>query len=368
MIVAVAALAWAGVRFQRARQGLVSLSVRDVPLGAVLDSLARQTGRRIVAATNLTARITLEAGPLPWTEMLDRVAEQAGATWSQWHAVHTRRQELDRLLETIRQRGELAGSDWTNLAPAELNTPGEALPGMTGLPGLPPGARGQMIVRTLDGPPPGDLPPGAHTLDIDTRAGSGGTDAEVEKAVRAQLKASGMPDGSVRIVRRRAGEGSNEVAVTTGGAMSVAGGTGPRPAVRVITRSADASGRMTEDIWVPERIVAERGVAERLGDNQPRVPNRIAADAVARAAGGSVTTLLVFSGGAGGPLPAGLMRAITAGHAGAASGGKPPGPEEINPANLENVARRDKAERYMRLTPEQRAERLRTLTPSGPQP
>lgn len=368
MILVAGGLAWAGLRYQRARQGLVSLSVRDVPLAAVLQSLERQSGRRIVAATNLTSRISLEAGPLPWTEMLDRVAEQAGATWSQWHAVHTRRQELDRLVDTIKNRRDLAGIDWTNLAPMELNVMAEAMPG---LPGLPPGARGQMIVRTLDGPPPGDLPPGAHTVDIDTRVGGPGSDAEIAEAVRKQLQEAGHSGGNVRVVRRQLGSGSNEVAVTAGagaGAVAVGGSSGPRPSVRVITRTADANGRMTEEVWVPERIVAERSVAEKLGDNLPRVPNRVAADAVARASGGQATTLVVFSGGAGGALPAGLLRAVTSGRVGGASGGSPPGPGEVDPANLENFARRDKAERYMKLTPEQRAERQRLLKPAGSQP
>ena len=61
---------------------LVSLSVREAPLDAVLTLLAQQQGLSMVASSNLRVPITVTLQPMPIDQALDAVLNVAGCTWS----------------------------------------------------------------------------------------------------------------------------------------------------------------------------------------------------------------------------------------------------------------------------------------------
>src|SRR6476660_2833782 len=67
---------------------LVSLHVRNAPLGEVIQKLERQTGQKIAVDKKLDGLITLDMARKPLAAVLDRVGEQCGASWRTVHAVY----------------------------------------------------------------------------------------------------------------------------------------------------------------------------------------------------------------------------------------------------------------------------------------
>ena len=88
-LIAVAALSWTGGGAWRARQGLVTLHVRNMPLAAVVRSIGGQTWKNIRAEKKLDALITLDVDDIPLAQALDLVAEQAGARWGRRYAIYS---------------------------------------------------------------------------------------------------------------------------------------------------------------------------------------------------------------------------------------------------------------------------------------
>src|SRR5208283_3585815 len=89
--VALAAMAvatiWFGRLAWRAHHNLVTLNARNMPLAEVVSALERQTWEKIRFDKSMSARITLNVKDAPLGQVLDLVAERAGARWQKTFAV-----------------------------------------------------------------------------------------------------------------------------------------------------------------------------------------------------------------------------------------------------------------------------------------
>ena len=127
---------WLGRGAWRAHQKLVTLDVRNAPLAQVLRKIEKQTWSQIRAEKSLDARITLRVIDKPLSNVLDQLAQQAGAHWSTLYAVYDSEAALQALDLALRSDGKLEPAGWTKIAP-DLTKIDHAGPGQAG-PLLPP--------------------------------------------------------------------------------------------------------------------------------------------------------------------------------------------------------------------------------------
>lgn len=66
---------------------LVTVSVRDTPVHAVLNMLAQQQGLSIVSPADLQTSITLSLQPMPLEQALNAIVTICGCTWNRMHGV-----------------------------------------------------------------------------------------------------------------------------------------------------------------------------------------------------------------------------------------------------------------------------------------
>ncbi len=146
----------------RAHRQLVSLNVREAPLADVLHRIERQTWTKIRAEKSLAgARITLHVSSQSLRDVLNRIAEQAGAHWSTLYAIYDSAQALQSLDTTLAGNGKLEPAGWKRIAPDLSVSPetggdgGGQVFGRNPNPGGSPmgGPRRMMLARrTKDGP------------------------------------------------------------------------------------------------------------------------------------------------------------------------------------------------------------------------
>jgi hypothetical protein len=164
---------WLGQGVWRAHQKLVTLDVRNLPLAEVLRKIEKQTRTQIRAEKNLDARITLHVVDKPLSNVLDRLAAQAGAHWSTLYAVYESKGALKALDLALRGDGRLEPAGWKRIAP-DLTSPNQPGPEQAGplpqpnpgldLPAPMPGQMGMMLARrTKDGPMVFFMGPGGQT-------------------------------------------------------------------------------------------------------------------------------------------------------------------------------------------------------------
>jgi hypothetical protein len=108
---------WFGRRAWQAHHKLVTLNVRNAALGDVLRKIEKQTWEKIRVEKSLDARITLHVKDKPLKYVLDRVGEQAGASWSRLYAVYSSPQALQSLDFALQSEAKLESSGWTKIAP-----------------------------------------------------------------------------------------------------------------------------------------------------------------------------------------------------------------------------------------------------------
>lgn len=109
---------WTARALWRARSDVVTLHIRNRPLSAALDQLARQSRETIVADARLAGvRVTLEADNQPLADVLERLGEQAGGLLTRVHAVHRSRNALPSLIEALQQGRVDQATDWATVAP-----------------------------------------------------------------------------------------------------------------------------------------------------------------------------------------------------------------------------------------------------------
>lgn len=355
-----AGIVWLGRTVYRARNNIVTLSVYNAPLADVIRQLERQTRETILAGKGLDVKVTLDVKNLPLDEVLDRLGQQIGANWSQWHAVYGSERALSKLEAALRDRTDLGQAGWTNLAS----------------PHFPAGGNERVVIGRPDGKITEDIVANGNGGVVVTRSKPmivrlNGSDAEggnAEAAVREQLKAAGADDSVVAQVGGALREATMDVDVQAPGPGShrVVKADGPRPMVRMITRTSDGRGGITEEIWSPENLVLEDRLSPKLGDTVIETPSAAAAKKVAEKVKAAWTTLYVLRKSPGGfPFGGAMVRKIHAGGAGGTNGVHGEAPSL---PDLEAVVRRAEAENFTRLTPEQRVQRAREKQAAKPNP
>ena len=346
LVMAVAAV-WIGRAVYRVRHNLVTLDVYNAPLATVIRQIERQTREKVVAPKGFDSKVTLTVKNVPLEEALDQLGQQIGANWSKWHAVYESDRALGKLESALRDRAKIEESGWTNVAPQ-----------------LPPGAGGLWVA--------GNAPAGMVTADNDVlvsttakprsiRLNKGDIkDGNVEAAVREQLKAAGVDEAVVNQAGAAARQATLDVDVQAtggGGSNGVVKAGGHRPMIRMVTRTREGNGAVTEEIWSPEHVVLEGRLRPKLGDGDFAEASEAVAHQVAEKVKGSLTTLYVLRAAPGGlPFGGSIVRKIRQGsvaNTNAAPGQPPPLPD------IEAAVRRAEAENYTRLTPEQRVQRAR---------
>lgn len=348
-VVAIAGVAWLGRGWYDTRQGLVTLQVSEVPIADVLARLSRQTGRLFVADKTLEGKVTVDLKRVPLDEALDQVMQQAGGSWSVWHAIHGTGGGLARLETALRDRASVESAGWTNLAPAFEPPPGLAdleklVPGGAGDGG--PEAGGRRMIVEDSGP-------------VVIRRGGDGAGGGARVVIRrGDGPLTGEPGGT-RDVDVQVGPGTREVKI--GSAPGGGPGSGSANQVRIVTVSRDGSGKMTQESWSPEVVCMEKSLMSKLGEYSPLTTSLEAALAAASKVQGQVTSLYVFKRMPGGfSLPPEVMAVrrkggvaptiTTSDGKGAMSHGDAMPPLE----SVEALVNRTRAENFTKLTPEQR--------------
>ena len=116
-LVLAAGLLWLGNTTYRSLWNLASLDVRNAPLSKVVNSLASQTGENIVIDRRLEeSLVTLDIDNLPLRKILELIGQQTGSEAKTFHAVHKSRQALDRLADAIQEGSEWDETDWKKLS------------------------------------------------------------------------------------------------------------------------------------------------------------------------------------------------------------------------------------------------------------
>ena len=310
---------WLARAAWRAHHQLVTLHVRNAPLGEVLREIESQTWKKVRAEKSLDARITLNVVNRPLAYVLDRLAEQSGAQWSTLYALYDSAKALTALDKALRGDGKLEPAGWTKLAPEppKFNEPAE----FGDLP--PPGAA--PVIEKL----PPDFSPGAVVTATEDSV------AAIPSTSKSKAEFSGSDTvrhapRTVRVVKNGAGDGSIE-----------------------------------EEIWSPEELVVETALRPKLADEQPQNEIPAAAVQISRKLKSRWTTYLALRKSALGVGFGGQRFRRFA--------GRGPQPNlngtnietlqaELPTADFEEAAKQERNDLFERLTAEQRVRRARELS------
>ncbi|MCI0536698.1 MAG: hypothetical protein L0Z50_15885 [Verrucomicrobiales bacterium] len=309
----VAAGSWFAYAAWRAHKNIVTLHVRNVPLAEAVRKIERQTRERICVDRRLDTTVTLEVANKPLVEVLDLIGEQAGALVTAVHAVHHSRAALQRLATALSDGDIAKAAGWTNIAPR--------LPEMDDTENSPGSNQANDIHSSGAG--------------VSRGVTVGGDGVEVQQEVRMVNGPKG---------RRTTSEST--------------------PPMIVFRRvgSDDGGSTATTEIIVPERIDIEVGLARLLGEDAPASPSYENALETARKVKGRSTTLYALRKSAVGGLPNEALSEFRLMRSGGFGPGTPDRPRRSTKsimAEAEDRARRANLDRYRKLTPEQRAQRMR---------
>jgi hypothetical protein len=288
----------------RAHYQLVTLHVRNVPLGEVLRKIEWQTWKKIRAEKDLDARITLNVVNKPLVHVLDRLAEQAGAQWSTLYAVYDSPRALNALDGALAGDGKLEPAGWTKLAPEppKFKEPGEL---------------GYL-------PQPGAAPE-VEKLPPDFAAG------HMVTATEDSVRAGSVGSGVVRQLP---------------------------PTLHIAIKGA-YGGAVHEEVWAAEELVVETALKTRIGNEQLVNEIPVAAVQTAKKLKAHCVTYLAFSKSAMG---------IGFGGEHFRRFGPDPQLKGTNvndlqhqdlPPDFEQAARQERNDQFERLTAEQRVRRAR---------
>ncbi|HEY3855454.1 MAG TPA: hypothetical protein VGO67_13770 [Verrucomicrobiae bacterium] len=320
---------WFGRLAWRAHHHLITLHVRNVPLAEVVRSLEHQTWEKIEYDHHINAKITLNVKDALLDNVLDLVAERAGARWQRTYAVGANKHLLSKLESVLSGNENLENAGWTNVAPPALDVPREGV--IEGGPGpnqvlVPPGGGGPVTINPGNGGPP---PDGARIF-------------------RRLLRPGGPPGGG----------GSGSEPGMGGGGMA---GPGGGQAITILPDGAT-------DFWSSKRIVLERDLLPQLGSNAPAEATKESAQQLASTVHGH--SLLYYNiasapFGMGGPGPGFGRRMIGGSPEG---GARKKGPGQLSgPGDI--VSMITKAQQQQRLSemsrsPEEQVERARQNAPN----
>ena len=265
-------------------RNLVTLHVRDVPLAEVVRMIENQTREMIRVDGELAVNVTLDVENAALTNVLDQLAEQAGARWGKTYAVYDSKHALNRLESVFTGGSTLDAEGWTNLAPQFARTELPLIGGMNGGPGPQ-----QIVIKAPDGSMKGK----SVTLK---------TDDDVQKFLQDKIKGGGVmhtedvdtgdgPAGGV--VVRKVGSGTGGDVVKHRVMMRVSQGP---DGITTTTTTMDGDGEQVnvarlnpggeivqEDHWSRERMVIETPLVELLGGTIPdKATSKTAAETAAK--------------------------------------------------------------------------------------
>ena len=320
---------WFGRAAWRAHHQLVSLDVHNVPLAEVLRKVESQTWTKIRAEKSLDARITLHVVDKPLSHVMDRLAEQAGATWSTLYAVYGSSQALNALDAALCGDGKLGPAGWDKIAP---NMPVLDLPGPGEFRDLPPPGPNPVMVPFDSTSLPGGVAIATEDVTMEAPAGS-------KPAAMAPGPSTGTHRPTMIRIRKQAGK-------------------------------ADSAG-MVEEVWTPEELVMESTLSKKLGKEHSNEASAAAAAKIAQSVGSHWTTLLAMRrsplgmdfGGSFtprlGPNHAHIrLKSDLAAQSGTNVDQLADHPE-AGPVDFEAAGTRERNDQFARLTPEQRVLRAR---------
>src|SRR5882724_9336588 len=115
---------WFGRAAWRAHRNLVTLHVRNAPLADVIRKLERQTWEKIEFDKKLDALITLDVKDKPLEAVLDRLAKQCGGSWRTVYAVYDSPRALPKLESALYGDKKLEEVGWKIIAPVFSSSPG----------------------------------------------------------------------------------------------------------------------------------------------------------------------------------------------------------------------------------------------------
>lgn len=103
----------------RAHRQLVTLDIPNATLAVVLRKIEWQVWEKIRTEESLAGvHVKLHVKDRPLTEVLDRLAEQAGARWNTVYAVYRGKRALKALDSALQRDGKLDAAEWTKIAPS----------------------------------------------------------------------------------------------------------------------------------------------------------------------------------------------------------------------------------------------------------
>jgi hypothetical protein len=342
---------------------LVSLHVRNAPLGEVIQKLERQTGQKIAVDKKLDGLVTLDMTRKPLATVLDRVGEQCGASWRTVHAVYGSASALPGLESSLYGDKKLDEADWKLIAPGALN----------GLPiDLPDGR--QVVITNLD--PAAIMQAaggkGGGPVRVTVRHGGDGSPPQVV----TEGNAVGLPPGVAIATEDAAvdigtnGPGAGTIKLRKQGAPAI---------VRMVRKKGDGTGgtAVEEEIWTPVEIVLESRLSDQLSKFSG-APTLEAAQEAAREVKGKVKTYYALRKSPfGRGLPGMSFNSGTSGGGriiksnGGTVQGRPDGTNVIkmggipSTSELEAAIAQRRSDELGRLTPEQRVQRARERQQAG---
>ena len=231
---------WVGRAAWRVHRQVVTLDLPNAPLAVVLRKIEWQVWKKIRTEESLAnVHVTLHVKDTPLPEVLDRLAEQAGARWNTLYAVYRGKRALKALDSALQGDGKLDPAGWTQIAPnpATLTEPAadQAGPRIRHKPGATP-------ELMPDGPP----------------------DRQISGAMMGRQR------GATMMLAR---QGPNGPIIFQGG----------------------PNGEV--EMWSPQELLMEASLSNRLGNESlstNSAPTTIAAAQTARKVSGRWTTYLAF--------------------------------------------------------------------------
>jgi hypothetical protein len=329
--IAVAALAVAGLWFGRlawrAHHHLVTLHARNMPLAEVVRSLEWQTWEKIKYDRRLEAKITLNVKDAPFDQVLDLVADKAGARWQETFAVGASDGAMAKLELVLEGAEKLDAAGWTNLAPqfsefALDNPPGAG------------SAIGAFPLPGRSAESASENPPGPVVGQESIGGGSG--PEQIPRNHPIIVRQRMIPNGA------SGGKGRSE---GLGGGAKI-----------MFTSLPDG----TTDQWSTERLVLETSLLSQLSGDLPAEATPESAAHVASSVHGRSRMYYALEKS---PFEAGLMGGPDGGRTLHHAHGPPqPGDEQVALggaiANMAQMARQNKL-RELSRSPEEQVERAR---------
>jgi len=246
-------------------RNLVTLHVRNVPLAEVVRQVAKQAHEEIGMDAKLSGNVTLDVKNASLTNVLDLLADQAGARWGRTYAVYDSKAALPRLESVFTGNSTLEAEGWTNLAPQFARTELPAIGALAGGPGPQ-----RILLKAPDGSMSGKSFTFKTEDDVETITG------DKPNGGRIVIAEGGPPgNGDGRVVVRNAGPGAGGDLVKLHVMLRVSKGpdgttttttTMDGDGERVSVTKLNPRGEVVqEDHWSRERLVIETPLVELLG-------------------------------------------------------------------------------------------------------